>query len=267
MKKIKIFSILISFVLLFAACETEVIDPAGIRGVNAVTFIEDANPAIFIDGDLDVSFIEFTVGTDSLGPKKGYIVVSFNGTQEKKKIKEVNIPERVTITALEAIEVLGMTLDDVEAMDYFVFEVAVEVDGKVYYSNGALTVKVVCPFNTELTYGNYLAYSSPDEWDTEGAIEIEADPEDEYKLYVTGLAAIDGLVEDGGPLVMEINKFNFKVTVPKVVLASEAFGYDNIAFEGSGEYNSCTGEYVMLFKITVDQGSFGSFVYSFTRLD
>lgn len=268
MKKVKIFSIIFSFILLFVSCETEVIDPAGIRGINAVTAIVDVNPAIFIDGALETSYVEFMLESDSkTGPKKGYIVASYNGTTQKKRLKDVNIPEKVNITAKEAIDALGMSIDDVSAMDYFVFEVAIDVDGETYYSNGAVTVKVVCPFDPELTYGNYTAYSSPDEWDTEGDIEITVDSEDPYTVYVSGLAAIDGLVEDGGPLVMHINQYNFEVTAPKVVLASTAWSYTNIAFAGSGEYNSCTGEYVMRFSITVDQGSFGSFIYSFTRKD
>jgi len=43
--------------------------------------------------------------------------------------------------------------------------------------------------------------------------------------------------------------------------------YNNIAYEGTGTFSSCDGTYNMNFTITVDEGSFGAFPFTFTRND
>ncbi len=85
-------------------------------------------------------------------------------------------------------------------------------------------------------------------------VTVTVDPDDEYTVYVAGLAALDGLDEDLGPLKMTVNPLNFEVTAERTVLASVAFsGYTNIAYEGFGTLNTCDGTYEMNFTITVDQ--------------
>ncbi len=265
MRTLKIIGLLAAMIIGFTSCETEVIDPAGDRGVGMVTTITDANPAIFVAGDLDVSYTQFTVNAEEGASfDEAYIVVSYNGVAERTKILDIDaFPQVVSITAAETATTLGLSIEDIESEDYFVFEVEVKINGKVYRSNGGITVKVVCPFEPTLAEGSYTAVSEG--WAVNGGITITADVDDPYTIYVTGLAELDGLTEDQGPLMMQINPLNFEVTAPKAVLASSAFGYTNIAYQGFGEFNSCTGDYEMLFTITVDQGSFGQYEFSFIR--
>lgn len=262
MKTYKILGFIAAMVLTFASCETEVIDPAGERGVGIATAITDVNPAIFVAGNLDESYTEFNViAEDGISYDEAYIVVSFNGVSQRTKIKDIStFPQSIVITAEEAAAALGMTIADVESQDYFVFEVEVKVGSKIYRSNGGVTINVVCPFDPELVHGSYTAVSA--DWGVNGDVTITVDPDDPYKVYVAGLAALDGLTEDLGPLEMNINPLNFQVEAVKTALASAAWSYTNFSYAGSGVFNSCTGEYEMLFAITVDQGSFGS--YSFT---
>jgi hypothetical protein len=265
MKTYKILGFIAAMVLTFAACETEVADPAGERGVGVVTTITDANPAIFVAGNLDDSYTEFVVSAEEgASYDDAYIVVSFNGVSQRTKVKDISsFPQTINITAAEAAAALGMTIADVESQDYFVFEVEVKVGSKIYRSNGGITVSVVCPFEPTLAFGNYTAISSS--WDVNGDVTITVDPDDPYKIYVAGLAALDGLTEDLGPLEMIINPLNFEVEAVKTALASTAWSYTNFSYAGFGVFNSCTGDYQMTFAITVDQGSFGSYEFTIKR--
>jgi hypothetical protein len=64
---------------------------------------------------------------------------------------------------------------------------------------------------------------------------------------------------------MHIDPVTFFVTADKTVLASDAWGETNIAYEGTGLFNSCTGLYSMNFHITTDQTDIGVFAFTFTR--
>jgi hypothetical protein len=116
-----------------------------------------------------------------------------------------------------------------------------------------------------MAVGSYLAVSAPDQWNSKGDITITVDPVDNTKVYVAGLASIDGLTEDKGPLVMHINPLTFEVTADRTVICSNFWGYTNGAYEGTGTFNSCSGAFIMSFTISVDEGGFGTFKYTFTR--
>jgi len=266
MKKYKIFGLIFSLVLLLSACETDVVDPAGIRGVGFAGTITDANPAIFVDGDLDISYVQFTVDVqEGAVYDDAYIVVSYNSVSQRTRIKDVSsFPAEINITAEEAAAALGMSINDVASEDYFVFELELVADGKVTRSNAGLTVRVVCPFDPALAVGSYNAVSAG--WAVNGNVTLEADEDDPYTIKVYGLAALDGLDEDQGPLVMHINPLNFEVTAPRAVLATEVWlGYTDLAYQGFGEFNSCTGAYEMSFTITVSAGSYGAYNFTLTR--
>lgn len=267
MKTYKLLGLIAAMVIGFASCETEVIDPAGNRAISAVTSFTDVNPAIFIDGSLDEGFVQFTVNAEEGATfEEAYLVVSHNGTTQKKKLKDITkFGEPTKVTAVEAASALGMSVAEIKVLDYFVFEVQVKIGGVVYCSNGALTSKVVCPFNPALAIGSYTAISGS--WGVNGEVTITADPEDEYTVYVAGIPSLDGMPEDGSPLVMHINPKNFAVIADKTLLTSDYYGYDNLNFAGSGEYNSCDGSYEMMFAATVDQGSFGNQTFTFKRKD
>lgn len=134
-------------------------------------------------------------------------------------------------------------------------------------SSSNVIFNVACGYEPSLAGGVYNAVSAA--WAVNGDVTITVDPVDQYKVYVAGLETIDGLVEDKGPLVMHIDPATFAVTVDKTVLASLVTWanppYHNIAYAGSGTYNTCTGTYDMTYIISVDEGNFGSFKFTLTR--
>jgi hypothetical protein len=159
-----------------------------------------------------------------------------------------------------------MTLAQVELGDIFSFEVVTVIGGKSYYSSAAFNAPVVCAYNPALVSGSYHAVSAG--WAVEGDVTITVDPEDDYIVYVAGLETIDGVNEDLGPLKMIVNPLDFSVTAVKTVLASVVTwnpNYTNMAYEGSGILNTCTGTYEMFYTITVDQGSFGGYAFTLTK--
>jgi len=129
-----------------------------------------------------------------------------------------------------------------------------------------VTYTVACPLNPAMTYGSYRAVCG--DWGVDGNVTITVDPVDPNKVYVKGLEEIDGCVEDKGPLVMHIDPLTYVVTADKTILASvTGWGppYHNIAYEGKGTYNTCTGTYEMTFTISVTEGNFGDFAFTLTR--
>lgn len=263
MKSIFLMSLIFSFIF-FIGCDDKE-DPAGDRNVGVVSTISDVNPAIYISGELDESYVRFVADIEEgTSFEDAYIVGSFNGVSQRTKIVNISsFPAEIILSAEDVAQALGLALNDIKSEDYFVFEVITVSDGLTTRSNGGLTVRVVCPFDPSLTFGSFTASSAG--WGANGGITIEADEEDPYTVYVYGLAELDGLTGDVGPLVMHINPLSFAVTADKSVLASVAFSYTNIAYAGSGVFNSCTGTYEMLFAITVDQGSFGSYAFTLSK--
>jgi len=166
---------------------------------------------------------------------------------------------------LEVIEKLGVSSAALENGDIIYIEVITTSNGVTTRSNAALPVTVLCKFEPLLATGSYHSVSPPDQWNSEGNISITADAEDPFKLYVSGLETIEGLNEDQGPLVMHINPSSFAVIADKTVLASDAWGDTNIAYEGTGLFNSCTGSFTMNFHISTDQGDYGTYQFTFTR--
>jgi hypothetical protein len=123
---------------------------------------------------------------------------------------------------------------------------------------------VVCPLDQALTVGSFYALSPPSDWNSKGNITITADPEDPNKLYVAGLAVIDGETEDA-PLVMHLDPLTYAVIADKTVIDLDFYGYTNYYFKGSGTFNTCTNVYTMKLEIGSDAGSWGEFNYTFTR--
>jgi len=154
-------------------------------------------------------------------------------------------------------------LGDIHNGEVFTFEAITTNNGTTTRSNAAINVPVACAYDVNLATGSY--HSVSDDWASEGDITITADPADQYTLYVSGLEEMEGLVEDQGPLVMHINPIDYSVVADKTVLASDAWGFHNIAYEGTGVYSSCDGSFVMYFEISVDEGSWGTYQFTFTR--
>lgn len=264
MKLIKIFSLLAAFALVFSACETEVEDPAGLRGEGAVPGVQNLNPATYSDTDLENAFVQFDLVLDDPSVSEAVVVASYNGDKKRVEVAKVNsFPAALKITSAEVISKLGLDFSSVKGGDVFNFEVKTIQGGKSYFSSAAFNVAVVCGFDVNAVTGSYQAVSA--DWGMDGAITITADSDDPYTVYVSGLVTADGEVEDLGPLKMVINPLDYSVVGGPDILASSFFGYDDVTYSGSGKLNTCDGTYTMLFGITVAQGSFGSFEFQFNK--
>ena len=249
---------------LFFGCE-ELPDPAGLRGVAVVPGISGLDPGIFDSKDLGTTYIEFTINIpDGSEVEKIVIQGSYKDNQERVPIEEItSFPATIRISCADAAQKIGIDLADISNGDIFIFELATTNDGKTTYSSAVLSIPVACAYDVNLATGSYHVIGG--DWGSEGNVTLTADPSDEYKIYVSGLEEIEGLVEDLGPLVMYVDPVTFTVDVPLKAIASDAWGYHDIAYEGNGTYSSCDGSYSMVFTITVVEGTFGTFQFSFTR--
>jgi len=259
MKRVKTLGLTIILVIIFFGCE-EVKDPAGQRNIGVVPMLSNVS-GILIGGESS-SFIQFTVGLASgTTVDDGEIEVSMQDNFERVKIADLtSFPSTFNFTLGQIAEKLG----EINAGDIIYIEVVTTKNGISTRSNAALSLIVFCEYDKALAAGSYHSIST--DWASEGDILITSDPVDQYTVYVSGLETIEGVNEDQGPLVMHIDPVTFVVTADKTVLASETWwGDTNIAYEGTGLFNSCTGKYSMNFHITVDGGDYGINAFTFTR--
>jgi len=263
MKRIKILGLIFTLIITIFGCEEEK-DPAGLRDVGVAPAITDLS-GILINGEPSSS-IQFNVDFEiPTSVDKAEIVVSLRDNFERLKVVDLaSFPADITITLGDVINALGVAPAAINAGDGLYFEVEITKNGLLTRSNAALSVIVLCEYEPALAFGGYNAVSV--DWGAEGIISITADPSDPYTVYVSGLEAIEGLNEDQGPLVMHIDPASFVVTADETVIASEAWGFGAISYSGTGQFNSCTGEYVMDYEITLEAlGSLGSYRFNLTR--
>lgn len=256
MKKYKILAFLAAMVLTFSACETEVDDPAGLRNEGVVPAITNLKPAVFDINDPENTFIKFDLDATT-GVSEVIFVASYKGDMRRVTLLNfTTFPVKdIKIYMRDVASTLGIKLSDVNPGDVFTLEALTIQGDKTYRSSAVIDAPAVCLYDPEMVTGAYQAVSA--DWGVDGPVTITVDPTDQYIVYVAGLAELDGLTEDKGPLKMVVDPLTFNVTAVKTVLASIAFSYTNIAYEGSGILNTCDGTYDMNFTITVDQGSFG----------
>lgn len=126
-----------------------------------------------------------------------------------------------------------------------------------------ITINVPCAYYPANISGSYHSVSA--DWQSEGDITITVDPANPFIVYVTGIEAMEGLVEDQGPFKMVIDPNSYNVSAAKQIIASDAWGYHNISYAGSGTLNTCDGTYEMSFNISVDEGGWGSNGFIFTK--
>lgn len=250
--------------LLFSACETKIDDPAGPRDEAVVPAVENLNPAVYDVYDLENTFIKFDLTLPSSGVSQANVLVSFGRGKERKEVATVSsFPATgITIPLTDVVQALGMSLDEIEAADVFTFEVQTIQDGKSYFSSAAFRAAVVCGYEVANVTGSY---NSSSDWG-EGSVTLEADPNDEFTVYVNGLPDLDSdLGDEVGPLVLKVNPLDFSVQVPSSTVASGYGPYTNWTLTGSGTLNTCDGTYELMLTATVDQGSFGAFDFVFTK--
>jgi hypothetical protein len=223
-------------------------------------------------------------------PSSMDLMVCMNGDVAKTALVKAGITSYPTSTDFTVANMVGLVpgltnISQIKLGDYFKFYVDMTLpDGTVVKGNdpvyasantsianlpgSSLNVKytVACALDQTKISGSYRAKCA--DWGVDGNVTITKDPVDPYKIYVAGLETIDGLTEDKGPLPMHINPTTFAVTVDKTVLASlVTWGppYHNIAYAGSGTYDTCTGTYNMKFTISVTEGNFGDFDFTLTK--
>ncbi len=265
MKNLKITGLIFMLFAMASGCD-ELPDPAGERGVAVIPAITDLNPGVFDSKDLENSYIEFVIrapeGTD---PEKVTVVASYRDNFERVTITEAaSFPATVRIQANDAIDKLGLQTDEIENGDIFTFELLTQANGKTTRSVAALSVPVACGYDVSLATGSYHCVS-PD-WGSDGTITLTADEDDPYKIYVSGLEEIEGLVEDLGPLAIHIDPATYNVNAPLKAISSDAWGFGAISYQGTGVYSSCDGNYTMYFEIILaDLGSVGQYSFTFTR--
>lgn len=268
MKKIKILGLIATLVLTFASCETEVVDPAGLRDVGVVPEIANLNPAVYDSNDLENTFVQFTIEVNNPAVKEVIVVASYNGDKKRTEVsKATSFPASVKLQLTEVAAKLGIPLSSVKAADVFNIELISVQGGESYFSNAAFNAAVVCGYDPAMVTGSYRAVSGG--WGLDGNVTITVDPNDEFIVYVSGLAAVEGLNEDQGPLKMKINPLDFSVIAEKTVLASDVapwgLPYTNYFYQGFGKLNTCNGAYNMTFTIGIDQGSWGAFDFVLTK--
>jgi hypothetical protein len=263
MKKIKTIGFIITLILIFLSCE-KLPDPAGERGAAIVPGITGLNPGVYDVNDLENTYVQFTVILPpGVTVSKATLICSLNNDHADVVITDLTtFPAVVTISALEAVQKLGITLDDLERGDVFDFELLITSGGRTTRST-PLVIPVACAYNVNMSTGSF--HSVSEDWNSEGDITITADPDDPYTVYVSGLEEMEGLVEDLGPLVMHIDPITYAVTVPKKAIASDAWGLHDISYEGSGTFSTCDGTYTMSFEISVVEGSWGANAFTFTK--
>lgn len=265
MKNYKILAFFLVFALIAGSCEDTNENLVGSRGVGVVPTVSNLNPAVFDSNDLQNTFIQFDVSIeDQSNPENAIVKVSFNGQKERVNYQTItSFPATVQLSLKEAASKLGMDISQIQLGDVINVEVWTTVGGKSYPTSTAFNAAVVCAYNPNNVTGSYHAFSAG--WGSEGNITITVDPNDPFTVYVKGLEEIEGLVEDKDPLKMVINSLDYSVTAVKTVIASDAWGYHNIAYQGTGTLSTCDGTYQMLFSITVDEGSFGTYAFTLTK--
>jgi hypothetical protein len=265
MKKIKIIGLIITLVLINIGCE-ELPDPAGERGIAVIPGISDLDPGIFDSKDLEHAYIEFQVSVpEGVNVDKIVIEGSYQDSLARINIVELaSFPATVSISVAEVALEMGIDLADISNGDIFLFELVTTANGITTRSSAVLSIPVACAYDVNLATGSYHSVST--DWNSEGDITLTPDPDDPYRILVTGIEEIEGLVEDLGPLVMIINPATYEVSVPEKAISSDAWGFGTISYEGEGVFSSCDGSYSMIFDINVSGlGTYTANAFTFTR--
>jgi len=272
MKKIKyLFSsfILLSLLFLVTSCENTNEILVKERGVAVVPGISNLEPA-FYTTDYENSYIEFDVDLpEGETVDNAELYATFNG--KTALIQPLtSFPAHISLKIEDVMNKLGLTENDVDVVDnnLFDFNIRTTSDGVTTTSKaGAIRILVTCEFDPALAVGSYHFVSNY--WEAEGDVTFTADPDDPYKIFVTGIYAAEGGAPNDLAMELNISPTSFEVTGPKSRLGDKApwGAHTNYYYEPTnGLFKSCDGTFEMKIAITVDQGSFGGpWTFKFTR--
>jgi len=269
MKKYLLYISIFATLAFLSGCENTNENLVQERGVDIALPAFEAAPAFFTE-DLASSYVAFDLVELPEGTTidKTEIEVVYNG--QSIIFREISLPTEVRVTAYELIAAFELSPDDIKVGDVFFLYILITKEGRATRSPAAMQIPVTCDFNADLTSGIYN-FSSAD-WEVSGKVTIEVDPEDPYKLFILDYAKAEGSGNATGERIeLNINPNTFNISGPKATIAEnmahfEVPSYTNYSFEPiEGTYNSCEGSYTVTFAITVDQGSFGSYAFTFTR--
>lgn len=270
MKKINIFSsLLVIFVFLMTACENTNENLVKERGRNVVPVISNFKPSNFTT-DLENSYIEFTVSLpEGETVDKGIVEIKYE--DKTVKIQDItSFPSKITLAAEDAATALGLSLDEITTESVFYLYVKTEISGRsTVAKTTSHKISVFCAYDTELTTGSYHLVST--DWAVEGDVTFIADETDPYTVYIRGMQEVDGLTTGTDNTVkLTINPETYAITGGKTLFANNlsewGLPYTGYSYTvASGSYSPCDGFYSVDFSITVDQGSFGTNNFTFTR--
>jgi len=269
MKKVKIYSsLLFVFLFLLGACEDTNVNLVKERGVAVVPAISNMEPA-FYTTDFDNTFVQFDVDLPE-GTKVDAAEVQASFKGKTVTIQPItSFPATIKLPARDVMNKLGLTDNDVDVVsnNEFIFYVVTTSDGVTTRSRtGTAKVLVTCEFDPAMVVGSYHVVSSG--WEVEGDVTFTADPNNPYKIYVSGIYEMEGGAPNENLLELNISPTSFEVTGPKSKLGPKApwGAYTNYYYQPTeGIYRSCTGAFEMKFAITVEEGGFGTFSFVFTR--
>jgi len=261
----RLLTLIIILGLTFTGCEYEIDDPSGDRNViESTPVIENLDPSIFLAADKENTYVAFDVTSGEGGPSMDAIIeVSYDGGQERAQLDGFTIPATgVEVALTDVATALGITTADMKGGAYVNIEVLTKSGDKYYRSAAAVNPLIACDYISGDYVGTPNASSAG--WGVNGPVTVTVSPDSEYTLLVAGFETIDGLNEDGGPLPLVIDPASYAITVPKTMLATDAWGYHNISYAGTGTLNTCSQAIQLNIAITVDEGSFGSYTFDIT---
>ena len=262
---IRLLTLIIILGFTLTGCETKFDDPAGERDlIQATPVIENLDPSIFLAADKANTYVAFDVTTGAGGQSMdGLIEVSYDGGQQRAQLQEFTIPATgLQVKLADVATAIGMSVNDMQGGKYVNIEVLTKAGDKYLRSAASVNPLIACDYVAADYVGTANAQSAG--WGVNGPVQVTLDPDDPFTLLVAGLETIDGLNEDKGPLPLIINPASYAITVPRTVLASDAWGYTNIAYEGTGSLNTCSQAISLNIKISVDQGTFGTYAFTIT---
>ena len=271
MKKIYLYSsLIVALAFLLNGCDTNE-NLVQQRGVAVVPALE-ASPAFFTE-DFDNSSIQFSASIP-VGEQveAAELRVGFGGRSARLQTI-TSFPFAVNLTAREAMNALGLTDNDVDVVtnNTFTFYILTTSNGVTTYSRAAsIRALVTCEFDPALAEGHYRIVSGA--WGLDGFVTLAADPNNRYRILVSGLFAAEGGTPNDNVLVLNIDPASFEVSGPRSTLGDRApWPGANLAWGAyhwtptSGVFRTCTGVFELTVSITVDAGGFGSFPFVLTR--